>query len=89
MENMDMYYTQYLGEDNTSAGETYSGTSYYDPCSYYPYYPQTYIYPSYIVENKIERAFEILKVIVREKIIGEPKSFDKFVKIVEKIAKVI
>ena len=86
--SLDNFYIQYTDGSTTTAGEYYlepdyppydSGTSwirYYQ----YPYYPE---------RNRTEHAFEILKLMVKEKIISEPRSFKKFCELVEKIAKVI
>ena len=96
MENMETYYMQYAGNTNEIASETKTNTDYYT--GDYPYgypdpyfHPVSYIYPYYSapLENPTERAFKILKVLVKEKVIKEPDSFDKFVKLVEKIAKAI
>jgi len=91
MENIEAYFMQYKGETNNTSSVTYNDYGDYWVGDYiypYPYYPSTYTYlPP--VENKTERAFKILKVLVKEKLIKEPTSFNKFVEIVEKIAKVI
>jgi len=44
---------------------------------YFPYYP---------AENKTEKAFRILKILVEEKITTEPDSYKKFCELIEKIA---
>ena len=48
--------------------------------------PYLYYYPCYPVENKTEKAFRILKVLVEEKIMVEPDSYKKFCELIEKIA---
>ena len=64
MENMETYFMQYV-DDNSTAGSTTTGayhdTGYYHMGDYH-WYPTTY--PYYVApaeENKIERAFKILK----------------------------
>ena len=84
--SLDNYWIKYI--DNS--------TSTTDDCYIEPYYPPydsgtTWIqwYPYYPERNKTEHAFEILKLLVKERIISEPRSFKKFVELVEKIAKVV
>lgn len=80
MNSLDEYWTEY----NT----TYPTT---DNCYIEPYY-QTYPYTiSYYTKerNKTEEAFNILKIMVAEKLVKEPTTFKKFCELVEKIAKVI
>ncbi len=90
MENMETYYLQYSDNTKSDTGN-YTGTDIYYPGGNYPwdyYHPTVFSYPHYSPnpENKIERSFEILKVLVKEKLIKEPDSYSRFVKLVEKIA---
>ena len=50
------------------------------------YGPWTYSFP---VENKTEKAFNILKALVKMQVIEKPTSFEKFCEWIEKIASVI
>jgi len=93
MEYLDNCWKEYSGADNSQnivGGYTcptcqewvpYSGNIHY--CWHYPtlnYYP---------IENKTEKAFKILKLLVKEQIIKEPTSFKKFCDLIEKITKTI
>jgi len=51
-------------------------------------YPWHYTY-STNPENKTEKAFKILKALVKDGIIPEPKSFKAFCELIEKIAKAV
>ena len=66
-----------------------TGTMWYDPKWYQPvlreYYP---VYTSYWQDNKIEKAFKIMKVLVDKKLI-EPKTVKEFIELVNDIAKEI
>ena len=82
--SLDNFYIQYA-DPTTTTGEYYI-EPYYPPCG-----GTTWVgWPGFCSErNKTEHAFEILKLMVKEKIISEPRSFKKFVELVEKIAKVV
>ena len=97
MSNLDNYFVQMENSVTSGASITTSGSTgtYIDngwwgicPPYEYPYFQAVPYYVS-TPENKTERAFFILKILVKEKLIKEPTSFDQFVKIVEKIDKVI
>ena len=49
----------------------------------------TYWRPYYPTVNKTEQAFRVLKKLVEEKIIPEPKTYKKFCDLIEKIAQAI
>lgn len=93
---MEQYWTQYVDTGNTSTtanSVTYTGASHwiidpYDGTSTYPWGGWIY-YPYQYHQNKTEQAYEILKVLVKEEMIKEPKSFKKFCDLIEKIAKAI
>ena len=77
------YWSRYMGNDTESSTADYC---YIQPD--YDWYLYTYYsYPP--PRSTKEQAFEILKVLVEEKIIKEPTSFKKFCDLIEKIAKVI
>ena len=85
---MEQYWMKYcdVGDTGTAADSvTYTGD--------YEWYPPTpyYAYPTYTyhVESKTEKAYKILKVLVKEEVVSEPKSFKKFCDLIEQIAKVI
>jgi hypothetical protein len=58
----------------------YSGSFHY--CGGNSWYP-AYTYPP---ENKTEKAFQVLKILVEKKIITEPSTFRAFCDLIEKIA---
>lgn len=91
MTNLDTYYERYTsGTTTTDSVGDYSIWPWpetpYVPYDTHPCYPVTYYYA---VGNTTEKAFELLKLFVKEKVITEPKSFKKFCELVEKIAKMI
>lgn len=91
MSDLNEYWGQYTS--NTTTAGTASTVS---NCHIYPYTDWDYnYYPHYTwyshppVRNRKEEAFEVLKVLVEEKLVKEPTTFKKFCDLVEKIAKVI
>lgn len=88
--SLDNYYIKYTDGSTTVTDNCYIEPHYppYDSGTtwiHYDWYP----YCTHPEKNRTEHAFEILKLLVKEKIISEPRSFKKFVELVEKITKVI
>jgi len=99
MEQLEQYWVEYKTDYNTKEADAYNwdcqiNGGYYCPrCNqwipfgtYHQCYPITYYYPT---ENKTEKAFKVLKALVKERVIKEPDSFKKFCELVEKITKVV
>lgn len=94
---LDGFYREYTG---TTTDSCTTGSGYCINCgvwipeggyhSCFPTYPTTYVsYPYYPPENKTEKAFKILKLLVKEQVIEEPTTFTEFCNLIEKMAKVI
>jgi len=88
MSRLDQYWHE--GYDSTG------GSRWIKPClrsfpdySACPDYDYTVSYWPCGVRNKKEEAFEILKVLVEEKLVKEPTTFKKFCDLIEKIAETI
>ena len=103
MDSLDKHYQDYVTkadsgtyDDGTGTSADYFVTGYtcpycgrwvspgeYHSCWNYPTYT---CYPSV---NKTEQAFKILKLLVKEDVIKEPRTFKRFCELIEKIAEVI
>ena len=93
---MEEFYAK-MSETNAIPGDTGFGTNtttggfrYWDDTNwsneYPPYQWRTWNCPT---ENKIEKAYNVIKKLVELDIIPEPKTYKKFCSLIEKIAKVL
>jgi hypothetical protein len=86
MSDLNGYWEQYSTTTLSDVSDSSTQNCYID----YPDYRYVYYtYPPVQTRNKTEEAFNILKIMVEEKLVKEPTTFKKFCDLVEKIAKVI
>ena len=92
--DMQYWYDDYIGGGYFEAGYGYTcprcgrwvGMNECHHCHSAPLYQYTW---SLYHESKIEKAFTLLKSLVKESVIPEPKTYKDFCDLVEKIAKTI